>query len=187
MLIEIFVLFFPGDSVNFDRNKTVNPITGKVVDHWYGVSETYDSVFESLGSPYEECRAEGIAHYLCFEHKVMEIFGFVNATEIGNLLYATYFEMILAGIESLKMYNPHNQKWLQAHSQAGYVLLRVLLESEECRELIKIEVVEHSDKDGKFWLLMVEITRWFRMYNIHCICSLKSSSDFSKLNSTYSL
>ena len=115
----------------------------------YDSKETYDSKFGSLGSPYEECRAEGIAHYLVFEPKVLEIFGYRAPTEVGNLIYATFYELVLAGIESLKMYSPSNKKWLQAHSQANYVLLRVLLESPDCRKLIKIDLVERSEKDGK--------------------------------------
>lgn len=137
-------------TLNFDPSKTINPLTGKPIDKYYHSTDTYDSKFGSLGSPYEECRAEGIAHYLCFEPKVLEIFGFTNQTEIDSLIYATYFELILAGIESLKMYNPPGKKWLQAHSQANYVLLRVLLENAECRELISFKLLDINDTaDGK--------------------------------------
>ena len=137
--------------MNFDRTKTVNPVTGKSVDHWYKVGETFTSVFDSLGQPYEECRAEGIAHYLAFEPKALKIFGYTDPKEAGNLLYTAFFELILSGIESLKTYEPSNPNpWNQAHSQGNYVLLRVLLQS-ECGELIKMKVVQKSEKDGKSW------------------------------------
>ena len=59
--------------------------------------------------------------------------------------------MVHKGIESLKMYNPSVKKWLQAHSQARYVITRVLLEAS--KQLVDIQYIEKSPNDG--------IIRWF--------------------------
>lgn len=60
--------------------------------------------------------------------------------------------MVHKGIESLKMFNPSVNKWLQAHSQARFVITRVLLES--APNLIDIEYIENSASDGKQDLLI---------------------------------
>nr|CAD7197457.1 unnamed protein product [Timema douglasi] len=46
------------DGFNFDADEIKHPFTGKKISTFYKVGETYDSLFTSLGSTYEECRAE---------------------------------------------------------------------------------------------------------------------------------
>jgi hypothetical protein len=45
----------------------INPLTGSLIDvsKIYHSGDTYDSVFTSLGSAYEECRAEAVGLHLC--------------------------------------------------------------------------------------------------------------------------
>lgn len=45
-------------ALNFDRGATINPLTGAPVASWYSPGQTYDSVFGSMSSALEECRAE---------------------------------------------------------------------------------------------------------------------------------
>lgn len=137
-------------TLNFDPQKTINPLTGKPVDKWYQYNETYDLLFGSISSPYEECRAECVGLYLSLNEDVLRIFGFTDPEEKKKLVYITWLEMVLKGIESLKMYNASVKKWLQAHSRARYVITRVLLEG--AKDLVSIEHFEKSPLDGNGWI-----------------------------------
>ena len=59
------------NSFNFGEGLK-NPLTGEKVDKVYEKGETYDSKFTSLGSSYEECRAECVGLYLCFDDNVLK-------------------------------------------------------------------------------------------------------------------
>lgn len=58
-------------SFNFPSG-LINPLTSKPVDKHYEAGETYDSKFTSLGSSYEECRAEAVGLYLSCYKDVLE-------------------------------------------------------------------------------------------------------------------
>ncbi|OTF75261.1 hypothetical protein BLA29_007234, partial [Euroglyphus maynei] len=138
--------------LNFDQNKTINPLTGKPVDKWYENGESYDGKFGAISSAYEECRAECVGLYLSLNPDVLTIFGFTDQQEARNAVYVAWLKMVHSGIISLQMYNPTVKKWLQAHSQARYVITRVLLES--AKEIVSIDQIEQSPIDGKPDLLI---------------------------------
>ncbi|KAI4155273.1 MAG: hypothetical protein LQ340_001106, partial [Diploschistes diacapsis] len=60
---------------NFDQNNPpLSPVTGQPISSWYRPGQTYSSVFGSLGSAYEECRAECVAMYLACDMSILKLF-----------------------------------------------------------------------------------------------------------------
>lgn len=116
--------------LNYDKN-VVNPLDGKKVDKYFNEGETYDSKFGALGSTYEECRAEAVGLYLSLEEDIVKIFGY-EGKDAADIIYVNWLSLLWNGCaKALEMYQPSTKKWLQAHSQARYVLLRVCLEAGE--------------------------------------------------------
>jgi len=106
----------------------VNPLTGEPVTHSYKAGDTYDSVFTSLGSSYEECRAECVGIHLCLQPGVCEIFGHTGS-QAEDIRYVNWLSMAHAGLKGLEMFSPASGEWKQAHSQARFVILQVMLEA----------------------------------------------------------
>jgi len=126
---------------NFDSN-LINPITNAPVASWYKAKETYDSLFQSYGSTIEECRAESCGLYLCSNPDLLKQFGITDPKEQEEVCYANWLSMILKGFKGLEFYTPATQKWGQAHSQARYVIFRVLLEAGE--GFVTVQQVDNS-------------------------------------------
>ncbi|XP_018314001.1 dipeptidyl peptidase 3 isoform X1 [Mycetomoellerius zeteki] len=117
------------DTYNFDRGTVINPLTGGKIDKFFLKGETYDSKFGSLGSTYEECRAEAVGLYLSLEKETMKIFDH-EGQEAEDIIYVNWLSLLWNGFaKAFEMYQPSTQTWSQAHSQARYVLLRVCLEA----------------------------------------------------------
>lgn len=121
----------PG-AINLVDQKFINPLTGDpVTGPFYAPGSTWDSTFGKIASAYEECRAECSGIFLCLEPAVLSVFG--HATElaegqISDIAYINWLLMVHAGVRGLEFFTPETQGWRQAHMQARYVILRVLLE-----------------------------------------------------------
>jgi len=137
-------LFYAG---NYPPELTC-PLSGDKVGT-YGTGDTYDSVFTSIGSSYEECRAECVGLHLCLEAGVCDIFGHAGA-DVEDIKYANWLSMVLAGVKGLEMFSPAAGEWKQAHSQARYVIMQVMLEAGE--DFLSIKEV--TGEDGKPDLLI---------------------------------
>eukprot|EP00064_Thunnus_orientalis_P007283 superscaffoldBa00000796_g7303 len=129
---------------NFDQNKVINPETGELVSSWYRGSETWDSKFSTIASSYEECRAECVGLYLCLKKEVLSIFG-NEGQDAEDVVYVNWLSMVRAGLLGLEFYTPESKSWRQAHMQARFVILRVLLEAGD--GLVGLEEV--MGQDGK--------------------------------------
>ena len=71
-------LFYQDDvgGFNFDRSELKHPLhEGEGISTWYKPGETWDGVFGSLSSAYEECRAECTGVFLCDDPLALSIFG----------------------------------------------------------------------------------------------------------------
>ncbi|XP_068187374.1 dipeptidyl peptidase 3 [Antennarius striatus] len=139
-------LFVQDDNgkLNFDQSKVVNPETGEPVSSWYQGSETWDSKFSTIASSYEECRAECVALHLSLKKQVLSIFGH-EGQDADDVVYINWLGMVRAGLLGLEFYTPESKSWRQAHMQARFVILRVLLEAGE--GLVGLEEV--TGQDGK--------------------------------------
>ncbi|XP_076667376.1 dipeptidyl peptidase 3 [Andrena cerasifolii] len=138
------------DSYNFNKGEVKNPLTGEVVDKFFLPGETYDSKFGPMGSSYEECRAEAVGLYLCLEKNILSIFGH-EGSKADDIIYVNWLSLLWNGCaKALEVYQPSTKKWLQAHSQARYVLLRVCIEAGE--DFVNVTEAE----EGKSLLLSVD-------------------------------
>ena len=105
-----------------DDNGVEQPVTT-----WYMPGETWDSKFPVFGSSYEECRAECVGIYLCLEEEALSIFGH-SGQAAQDVVYINWLMMARAGLVALEVYRPETSSWGQAHMQARFVILQVLLE-----------------------------------------------------------
>ncbi|KAM7195973.1 Peptidase family M49 domain containing protein [Rhypophila sp. PSN 637] len=124
---------------NFDeKNPPTNPITGKAVTSYYRPGQIWGSVVGKLARTVEECRAILVSEYLMDSKEALEIFGYTDNSEItaDDLLYATYLNIGVDGLQALQHYNIQNHAWGQVHHQAHFSILKHLLQ--EGDEVIRI-------------------------------------------------
>lgn len=123
-----------------------NPITGVVGDlTCYEQGATWDGTFGKIASGYEECRAECCGIYLSLETSVLPIFGHNTPEKQADITYTNWLLMCRAGLVGLEFYTPETDSWRQAHMNARYVILRVLLEAGEGL----VQIVRRTGSDGK--------------------------------------
>ncbi|KIX94492.1 uncharacterized protein Z520_09878 [Fonsecaea multimorphosa CBS 102226] len=124
----------PGE-YNFDiKNPPVSPVDKKPITSYYKPGQTWSSVFGSIASSYEECRAECVAMALSCEFELLKIFGFGDGkedinSEAGHVLYAAYLQMARAGVAALEYWDPKSRKWGQIHMQARFAILRTFMDA----------------------------------------------------------
>lgn len=71
------------DVYNFDKqNLPLNPLTGKAIETWYKLGQTWTSVFGKLATSVEECRAMLVSYYLVDDKEVLSMFGYTDTSTI---------------------------------------------------------------------------------------------------------
>jgi dipeptidyl-peptidase III len=109
---------------------------------FYQEGETWESVFGEVASAYEECRAECVGLILCHDKDAMGLFG-INENDYDNISYTNWINMIMSAIRGLHTYIQDSKLWKQAHSQARFVIMRVLMDKNE--NLFTIKIDEEND------------------------------------------
>jgi dipeptidyl-peptidase-3 len=95
---------------NFDvKNPPISPVTNKPITTWYKPRQTWGSVFGSIASSYEECRAECIAMVLACEFEILRIFGFGDGKEdttgeASDILYAIYLSTFIVFLKLVSLF-----------------------------------------------------------------------------------
>lgn len=135
---------------NFDRS-LLNPLNGERVASWYRPGQTWGSQFGKIASSYEECRAEAVGLYLSPEEKVMAIFGY-EGEEAADVDFINWLLMARAGVQALAYYDPATKNWGQAHMQARFALLQVMLGAGE--DFLRV----YQDAEGR-WLIHLDRTK----------------------------
>ncbi|RHZ51299.1 hypothetical protein CDV55_101253 [Aspergillus turcosus] len=116
---------------NFDKqNPPISPLTGTAVTSHYLPGQTWTSVFGRLAGTVEECRAILVSEYLMDDKELLGIFGYTDTSEITaeDLLYTTYLNIGVDGLQALEHYNFQSKTWGQVHHQAHYSVLKHLLQ-----------------------------------------------------------
>ena len=93
----------------------IDPVTGENLNTCYESGETWNSKFGKISTSFEECRADTCGWYLCTLPEVYSLFGFEDS-EVKDLLWTNVLNSLRKGILGLKLFNPENQKWGQAHT-----------------------------------------------------------------------
>ncbi|CAO3622551.1 unnamed protein product [Cunninghamella blakesleeana] len=129
---------------DFDPESVIHPFTQQPITTWYKPGQNFNTVFKSIASSYEECRAECIALTLSPEADILKIFGY-EGQSADDILYIMYLNMARAGLAALEYFDPNAKKWGQAHMQARYAITKVMLEAGD--DFLRID--EIKDNEGK--------------------------------------
>ncbi|XP_053404717.1 dipeptidyl peptidase 3-like isoform X2 [Mercenaria mercenaria] len=128
--------------LNFDIESVKHTETGEKITSWYKAGETWESKFSTIAPTYEECRAECVGIYLCLSTDALRIFGH-EEKDGDDIIYINWLNMVRAGLLALEFYSPETRAWRQAHMNARFVILRVLLEAGE--DLVTVKKITGED------------------------------------------
>ena len=67
--------------------------------------------------------------YLCVNKTILNIFGYYESKEMQDVVYICYLNMARSGLLALEFYDPKSKKWGQAHVQARYAILKIMIQA----------------------------------------------------------
>jgi len=73
---------------------------------------------------------------------VLQLFGHTDKKSQDAVMYINWLIMARAGVAALEYYNPEHKKWGQAHMQARWAILQVLLSAGD--SLLKIHLTDDN-------------------------------------------
>jgi len=129
---------------NFDKLSVKHPLTGEEIKTWYEYNETYGAKFGDISSGFEECRADCVGIYLATYNESMEILFPGRESEWEDIVYCEWLDICVSAIKGLDIYSVETSHWGQAHTVAGYIILRVLMEAGN--DFVRIEETTKDDK-----------------------------------------
>jgi len=103
--------------------------------------------FGKITNAYEECRADSVALYLSTYKDILEVLFPGREAEFEDIVYVTWYQLLVGSLVGLEFYNPEAVKWGQAHRNGNHVILQVVLEAG--KEFVRIK---EAVKDGKPYL-----------------------------------
>jgi dipeptidyl-peptidase-3 len=118
----------------------IHPVTKEKVTGYYKQGETYDQIFGAISSSFEECRAECVGIYLSANNDMLKIFGHEDKKAQDAITFVNWLSMARAGVTALEFYNPEHKKWGQAHMQARWGILQVMLSAGD--SLLKLHITD---------------------------------------------
>ncbi|KAI0102846.1 dipeptidyl peptidase III [Nemania sp. FL0031] len=115
---------------NFNKeDPPINPLNDRAIETWYLPGQTWTSIFGTLATSIEECRAMLVSLYLIDNKELLSIFGHDDTTAItaDDLHYYTYLQIGVEGLQGLAYYNSEQKTWGEAHKRAHWAILKHLL------------------------------------------------------------
>ncbi|KAJ8870973.1 hypothetical protein PR048_027275 [Dryococelus australis] len=133
-----------GKLFNFPVRRIRHPILNDKIRTWYEEGETFSTKFGELSMTFEECRAICVAMYLSTFTEVVSLFE-ISEEQLEDVIYSNWlWQIYVFAIESLRGYDTQNKQWFDAKAQAGFVILRMLLEEKE--RVVHISEPEYGKK-----------------------------------------
>ncbi|KAF2963291.1 hypothetical protein GQX73_g10281 [Xylaria multiplex] len=135
---------------NFNReNPPINPLTGRPIETWYGVGQTWTSVFGEIAPSADECRAMLVSYYLVENIEILSVFGYHDTSEpkAGDVVYYAYLHIGVEGLLAMAAFNTDTKVWGSPHAQANFAILKHVLEDGN-----KFMVVDHNSATGNIYI-----------------------------------